>query len=173
MGMSEYLKDIRKKVGHTLLLLPSVTVANFDSSGRLLLIKHRDTNKWVLPGGAIEPGEIPAESAVREMWEETGLFVQLVKIIGVYGGSEFTVSYSNGDKVSYVMTVFEGQTNEGVLNASNEESMEAKYFLYEEILTLNTQPWVEAIISDVFKQQKQAFFKSSSLTAKDLLNNML
>jgi 8-oxo-dGTP pyrophosphatase MutT (NUDIX family) len=173
MGMSDYLKTIRSKVGHTLLQLPSVTVANFDNNGRLLLIKHRDTNKWVLPGGTIEPLEIPAEAAVREMWEETGLFVKLAKIIGVYGGSEFTVNYSNGDKVSYVMTVFEGQTTGGVLKTSNEESMEARYFLHEEITYLDTQPWVAAILTDVFKLQTQAFFKSSSLRAEDLLNKNL
>lgn len=30
---------------------------------------------WEFPGGKIEPGETPAEAAVRECWEETGLKV--------------------------------------------------------------------------------------------------
>jgi 8-oxo-dGTP diphosphatase len=49
-----------------------------DRAGALLL-QLRDghapyhPNVWGLPGGAVEPGETPAEAAVRELWEETAL----------------------------------------------------------------------------------------------------
>ncbi|RKX23833.1 MAG: DNA mismatch repair protein MutT [Candidatus Zixiibacteriota bacterium] len=142
MGMSEYMKDIRNKVGHTLLQMPSVTIINFDETGRVLLVKHRDTDLWVAPGGAVEPGEIPADAAVREMWEETGLVVELVGIVGVYGGPEFVVEYSNGDRTSYVTTVFEGRVVGGTLEPVDDESSEAAYFSREEVMALDTQPWV-------------------------------
>lgn len=35
------------------------------------------TQLWVLPGGAIEPEEVPADAALREAWEETALHVRL------------------------------------------------------------------------------------------------
>jgi 8-oxo-dGTP pyrophosphatase MutT (NUDIX family) len=44
---------------------------------RVLLIHHRKFNKWMAPGGHIEPNETPAEAAVREAREETGLEIQL------------------------------------------------------------------------------------------------
>jgi 8-oxo-dGTP pyrophosphatase MutT (NUDIX family) len=47
--------------------MPSVTIVSFDDTGRVLLVKHRDTDLWVAPGGAIEPEETPADAAVREM----------------------------------------------------------------------------------------------------------
>ena len=169
MGMSEYMKDIRNKVGHTLLQMPSVTIINFDEAGRALLVKHRDTDLWVAPGGAIEPGEIPADAAVREMWEETGLVVELVGILGVYGGPEFVVEYSNGDKTSYVMTVFEGRVVGGKLDPVDDESTEAAYFFREELMALNTQPWVRVVLPDVFERRGRAFFKPAAWKPGDEL----
>ena len=41
-----------------------------DVAGRVVVARHRDGVGWVLPGGTMEPGETPADAAVREMWEE-------------------------------------------------------------------------------------------------------
>ncbi|MFC5188012.1 NUDIX hydrolase [Actinomadura harenae] len=46
--------------------------------GRVLLVHHNGFNKWVPPGGHIEPGESFAETAVREVKEETGLLVEAI-----------------------------------------------------------------------------------------------
>ena len=83
MPMSDYLHQLREKVGHDLLLLPSTAVALFDIDGRVLLGKHSDRNIWVLPGGLIEPGEVPADAAVREVWEETSLGVEIERLLFV------------------------------------------------------------------------------------------
>ena len=55
----------------------SVYVYN-PKSRKFLLIKHRKLGKWIQPGGHIEPNEGPAEAALRETFEETGLNVKLV-----------------------------------------------------------------------------------------------
>ena len=54
------------------------TVAVFVvNAGRVLLLFHRNLQRWLPPGGHVEPGETPDEAAVREVREETGLAVRL------------------------------------------------------------------------------------------------
>lgn len=45
---------------------------------KFLLIKHKKMGKWVQPGGHIELNENPEEAAIREVFEETGLKVELI-----------------------------------------------------------------------------------------------
>jgi 8-oxo-dGTP pyrophosphatase MutT (NUDIX family) len=64
--------------------LVGVTAAVFNEEGCVLLTQRKDNGKWCMPGGLADVGEPPSEVAVREMWEETGLRVKPVKLIGVF-----------------------------------------------------------------------------------------
>lgn len=55
----------------------------FDDA-KQILVKRRDVPVWVLPGGGIEPGESSEQAAEREVWEETGLRVNIVRKTGAY-----------------------------------------------------------------------------------------
>src|SRR5215475_317708 len=123
MPMSGYMRQLRRKVGNDLLLLPSAAVALHDNERRLLLCLHSDRNIWVMPGGLIEPGEHPADAAVREAWEETGLVVEITGILGVYGGPELVIDYPNGDRAAYVGTIFRGRVTSGTLRPDGEETL--------------------------------------------------
>lgn len=52
----------------------AVVVAEFHGTPSLLLTTFArvDRQLWGLPGGGLDPGEDPADGAVREVWEETG-----------------------------------------------------------------------------------------------------
>lgn len=65
---------------------PIVTcdAAIIDDDGRILLIRRADNGKWAMPGGAYEVGETPAEGALREALEETGVQCQIVALAGVH-----------------------------------------------------------------------------------------
>jgi len=73
--MSPYIQDLRAKIGTTVLEIPTVSIVTLDERNRVLLVRHIEGNNWTTPGGMIEPYETPADAAVREMWEETGLYV--------------------------------------------------------------------------------------------------
>ncbi|MBO2460809.1 NUDIX hydrolase [Actinomadura violacea] len=70
------LPDGRRFDHHLVRVRPAAGVAAVDGAGRVLLIwRHRfitDAWGWELPGGRVEEGEDPAESAARELVEETG-----------------------------------------------------------------------------------------------------
>ncbi|WP_329079820.1 MULTISPECIES: NUDIX hydrolase [unclassified Streptosporangium] len=51
----------------------------FAGGWKIGLIWHPRLESWMLPGGHVEPDENPAEAAVREVIEETGLVVTLVQ----------------------------------------------------------------------------------------------
>ncbi|GAB89448.1 NUDIX domain-containing protein [Gordonia rhizosphera] len=51
-----------------------------DKQGRFLLVQRRNepqAGRWTVPGGKVEPGETLAEAVIREVWEETGLVVEV------------------------------------------------------------------------------------------------
>ncbi len=50
----------------------------------LLIIKRRDVPMWVLPGGGIDDGETPQEAVLREVLEETGQAVQILRLAATY-----------------------------------------------------------------------------------------
>jgi 8-oxo-dGTP diphosphatase len=43
-----------------------------DELGRILVVRKRETSRYMLPGGKIEVGETPAHAAIRELHEEVG-----------------------------------------------------------------------------------------------------
>jgi 8-oxo-dGTP pyrophosphatase MutT (NUDIX family) len=160
MSMSEYLLALRRKVGHDLLLVPSVTVICRDAAGRILLVKDGGTGVWVAPGGSIEPHESPADAAVRETWEETGLLVEPVRILGVYGGPEFVVTYPNGDRTSYLMTVFECRPVSGEARPDGHEIAEVGYFSREQLSSLDLSRWARIVLPEVFEVRGAARFEA-------------
>lgn len=68
-----------------------VRAAVFDTSGRILMVRETaDENRWTLPGGWADVNQTPAQSVVREVFEESGYDVRAVKVAAVWDRSRHT-----------------------------------------------------------------------------------
>jgi len=162
MPMSDYIRDLRARIGTTVLEIPTVSVLTFDERDRVLLVRHVEGDNWTSPGGMIEPYETPANAAVREMWEETGLHVALTHVIGVFGGDLCAATYGNGDKVAWVSTVFGATPVGGTLRPDGEETLEAAYFSRDEAAGLRSKPHLRLFLDAAYDRRPAAHFQQAT-----------
>ena len=156
--MTEYVRRLRAIVGgDELLQIPSVSVALRDDDGRVLLARHTEGDVWLLPGGAVEPGEAPADAAVREMWEETGLVVRVTRLVGVFGGSDFIVHYRNGDRTPSVTATFEAALEGGSARPDSSEIVEVRFVSEEDAKALRIASWMREVLPAVFRRNGPVF----------------
>ncbi len=125
MGISPYLAGLREHVGTGLVLHPGVSALVRDGAGRLLLERRADSGDWSLPGGAVDPGEAPAQALVREVREEAGLVVHPRRLVAVIGPQ--LIVYPHGDRLEVTTSVFDCEVAGGELAALDGESLELRY----------------------------------------------
>jgi 8-oxo-dGTP pyrophosphatase MutT (NUDIX family) len=148
LGISPYLKSLRERIGHELVLLPAVAVLPWDEAGRLLMVREAQTGLWQTVGGAIDPDEAPHDAAVREAMEEIGTRVALDRIRAVTGGSQYRLRYPNGDLVSYVSIVFDARVSGGAPRADGEETLDAQWFSVAELSQIPLTDFTVTLLSD-------------------------
>jgi 8-oxo-dGTP pyrophosphatase MutT (NUDIX family) len=122
MPTPDFVLDLRARVGHDPLWLSTAAGVVLDGDGRVLLGRRADTGAWALPGGIIEPGEEPADAAVREIFEETGVVAVPEALAAVTVCEQ--VTYQNGDVVQYLELLFRCRASGGSARVNDTESVE-------------------------------------------------
>jgi ADP-ribose pyrophosphatase YjhB (NUDIX family) len=107
---------------------PGVAAIIRDAEGRILLQRRSDNGLWGLPGGSVEIGESVRAAVVREVREETGLTVEVVRLVGVYSDPQVQiVRYPDGNVVHYISTLFACRMLAGTLQTCD-ETLELKFW---------------------------------------------
>lgn len=134
------------------------SAAIFNDEGRVLLTRRADNGQWCLPSGGMEPGESPAETAIRETFEETGLRVRVKRLVGVYSDPNQLVIYADGAKVQIVAIHFEAQVIGGTLGLS-EETTEFGWFTPEQVQEMELLGHHKQRILDTWGNKAGAIFE--------------
>jgi len=120
----------------------------FDAQKRVLLAHRRDMDLWDLPGGGMNHGELPNETAVRETKEETGFDMAIDRLLSVYAKP------APWDKD--LGFVFLGHVIGGELTLSS-ESDDVVFFSSDE-LPENISPRLRAVIDAALQNLSETEF---------------
>ncbi|WAC90965.1 NUDIX hydrolase [Mycobacterium sp. Aquia_213] len=125
MPIPDFIVELRRSIGHAPLWLPGVTAVTIHDN-KVLLVKRSDNGAWTAVTGIVEPGENPADCAVREVLEEAGVHVQAVRLAWVHVGQP--IVHTNGDHAQYLDHVFRMKWLSGEPYAADDECTEARWF---------------------------------------------
>jgi ADP-ribose pyrophosphatase YjhB (NUDIX family) len=145
MARTDYYHDPEAPEANSLVVGSSAVVV--DGEGRILLQRRSDSGNWALPGGTMDIGETFADSAIREVKEETGFDVRIVRIVGIYSDPGHVFAYSNGE-VRQEFNICLAATIVGGSLAVSSESTDVRFFPLDEVPGLTMHPSIRKRIDD-------------------------
>ena len=131
-----YIKSLRQHIGTNPIIAPGSAIIVLNENNELLLQLRSDTNDWGLPGGGMEIGDSFEETACKELYEETGLIAEELKLLGLASGKELYYKFPHGDEIYNATAIFKATAVTGSIR-KNEESKALKYFPLDKLPKLN------------------------------------
>ena len=128
-----YVRELRSLVGHRPLIIVGAAVIILDRENKLLLYHRKDNQHWGLIGGSMEIGESLAETAKREVLEETGLTLNELNWFDLFSGEELIYELPHGDVVVNVVAVYTSWKYKGQLMVNPTEGSELRFFRLDEL----------------------------------------
>jgi len=125
---------------------------------KILLTRRADNGQWCLPSGRVDPGESVSEACLREVWEETGLTVELKRLVGVYSSPHRISTYPDGNRWQVIAMHFEATITAGQLQLSD-ETTEIGYFSPAEIKGMEMLEPHRERIEDSLANQVEAYVR--------------
>ncbi|WP_254787100.1 NUDIX domain-containing protein [Curtobacterium sp. MCBA15_001] len=118
---------------------------------RFLIARQRDSRRWGLIGGGVEPGEEPHAALQREVREELGVGSEIIRIFGAYGGSLLENVYPNGDHVGYVTVAYLCSLDAAAFALEEDEVLEIQWVNLCELGELDHHEWIDQVLHDAVR----------------------
>jgi len=125
MPVPPHIAELRAHIGHALLWLATARTVTIDDHGHVLLGRYPGSDTWTVPGGVIDPGEHPADAAVRECLEETGITAvpEALTSVTVSG----VVTHDSGDLSQHLDITFRCRAKSGQPKPSDGEFHDVRW----------------------------------------------
>ena len=151
----EWMRELATGVAGYVTPKVAVGAAVVNDEGRLLLIQRADTGVWLYPTGWCDVGYSAPEVVVKEVLEETGIEVDVVRLIGVLDGLRLGAS-----RVPLYSLVFLCRAVGGTLRPHPLECLDAGWFGRDELPddTLGSERWAPEIFAVIDGEQREVFY---------------
>lgn len=152
----EKMRTVRKDYYHNMnapkanSVHPAAAVALVSTDKKILMLKRTDSGNWTMPGGTMELGESLKDCAVREVYEETGLSIEIQDVIGIYTDPNIIVEYSDGEVRQEFTVLYYGIVKDGDVHI-DDESTEFNWISADELLNLPMAVSQKIRVDDVIR----------------------
>jgi ADP-ribose pyrophosphatase YjhB (NUDIX family) len=137
-------------------IVVAVTAAVRNAQGELLLIERTDNGLWALPGGAQDIGESVVQAVQREVYEETGIDVEITGLSGIYSDPRHVIAYDDGEVRQEFSLCFHAKSVSGQPRSSSESS-QARWVSPDSLKDLKMHPSMRLRINHALKQEPQPY----------------
>ena len=121
-----YVGRMRSLIGQEKLIVVATRAVICDPQGRILFVRRKDNERWVMPSGALETTETLMEGMKREVKEETGLDVLRAIPMAIYTYPDSVTAY--GDPYYQISLQFLVEEWTGTLLNETDETTQARFF---------------------------------------------
>lgn len=125
MPIPQFVADLRAHIGHRPLWLIGITAVVVRDE-QLLFVKRADNGSWTPVTGIVDPGEEPADAAIREVAEETGVTAIPTRLAWVHVTAPMV--HVNGDRAQYLDHLFHMRWIAGEPYPADDENTAAQWF---------------------------------------------
>ncbi len=159
--MKNYIQKIRSKLGHAKFIHPAARIIVENEGGQILIIERQDNGQLGIPAGALEEGETIEACIKREVFEETGIRLLDLQVIGISSNpTQETVKYANGDEIQYFTIEFYSNKWQGLVKVQDPIEVKAASFMEATViekLPMNERSAFESLA--YFKRYQRVMLK--------------
>ena len=150
--MEDFIKKVRKVIGHEPMLLPHAVVILFNEQNEILIEVRADDGYLDFPGGTVDINEEVIMTAKRELFEETGLIADELEPFNIYSGEITRYQYTSGDITYGVDVVYICKKYHGELKPQQEEVKELRFMKLSDIKG-KLSPRNKQIVKDLYERR--------------------